>query len=337
MRGTEIGGRLALRAGHARRGRLRSERAAAEQERSETTLFLAGIAELSVIEVEAGRAVRVPRPELGAGDPPHLIAPVGDRLAMWSYDVTSVPLADPAAEPTTLANDGWIFIPAADPDRIWVGFLHRDSPPTERGLEELREIDSAGNVVTRGVVPPDGAWPYAEVGGGLLFQSPRPTLWDPDTGTTIRSWKWEQIGDMGPVTQDLLASSHYESGELVLTDVVSGEQRRIAPPQGGALLAWEGAFSPNGDTLAVPAKTADELGGQTLALVDVASGELELVPGSAVRGGYVFTAWSRDGEAVFLTGGGRGSDREIVAYQLGEARAEPLNVAVGDFYDIAAG
>jgi hypothetical protein len=40
---------------------------------------------------------------------------------------------------------------------------------------------------------------------------------------------------------------------------------------------------------------------------------------------------------VFLTGGGRGWDREIVAYQLGEARAEPLNVAVGDFYDIAAG
>jgi hypothetical protein len=313
------------------------ERATAEQDRTEATVFLTGIGELWVVDVDAERAVRVPRPELGAGDPPHLIAPIGDRLAMWSYDVTSVPLADPAAEPTTLANDGWIFIPAADPDRIWVGFLDRDSPPTERGLEELREIDSAGNVLTRGVAPPDGAWPYAEVGGGLLFQGSRPTLWDPETGRTIHSWEWEQIGDMGPVSGNLLASSEYESGELILTDVVTGEQRRIAPPQGGAFLAWEGAFSPDGATLAVPVKTAGELGGQALTLVDVAAGGAEVVPGSAVRGGYVYTAWSRDGQEVFITGGGPESDREIVAYRLGDARAEPLRVAVGDFYDIAAG
>jgi hypothetical protein len=312
------------------------EGTAREADRSGAKLFLAGASELWVVDVNTERAVRVPRPELGAGDPPHLIATVGERLAMWSYDIAGVPVSNPAAGSTTLAKDAWIFIPAADPDRIWVGFLDRDSPPTVRGLEELREIDSAGNVLTRGVVPPDGAWPYAEVGDGLLFQTQRPMLWDPDTGEVMRTWDWEQIGDMGPVSGNLLASSDYRSGELILTDVVGGEQRRIAPPAGTKFFAWEGAFSPDGETLAVPVKGTEDGGGQTLALLDVSDGGLRLVAGSDVHGAYVFTVWSRDGDEVFLTGGGPESDREIVAYRLGDAEARRLSVTVGAFYDVAA-
>lgn len=302
------------------------------------TVFLAGMGEMWVVDAGSGEVERVAMPQLGAGDPPHLIVAIGDRLAMWDYHVTSVPMSDPSAEPTTIAKHAWIFIPAADPERIWVGFLDPASPATERGLGELREIDSAGNVITAGIEPPDGAWPYAEVGGGLLFQSPRPTLWDPHTGRTLRTWEWDEIGDMGPVVGDLLASSTYRTGELILTDVTTGEQRHIAPPDDFGLLAWEGAFSPDGSTLAVPvAKIGDQNGDQELALVDVGTGDIELVPGARVRGGYVFTAWSRDGSEVFMTGGGPETPRQVVSYTIGDEHSRVLDIGVGDFYDIAVG
>ena len=303
----------------------------------EGTLFLAGMGEMWEVDVASGSVEHVRLPELGAGDPPHLIAAVGDRLALWNYDVTTVPMKDPSAPPQTLARDAWIFIPAANPDRLWVGFLDPDSPATERGLGELREIDSRGDVVTRGVTPPDGAWPYAEVGGALLFQAPKPTLWDPVSGRTLRTWDWDQIGDMGPVSRNLLASDIYKTGELVLTDVTTGQQQRIAPPRGMALLGYDGTFSPDGGTLALPVKQAgDPEADLDLALVDVKTGGIELVPGSRVPTGYVFTAWSSDGDAVFMTGGERFHPRVLVSYRLGDERANTLDVDVGDFYDIAA-
>jgi hypothetical protein len=315
-------------------------RSSPAREQSGATLYLAGINELWKVDVATEQVEHFHMSQIGAGDPPHLISPIGDRLAMWNYDITSVPMADPGAEPTTLAKKGWIFIPAADPDRIWVGFLDPESPATERGLGELQEIDSTGNAVRRGIVPPDGAWPYAEVGGGLLFQGPGPIrLWDPDTGQTMRTWEWEQIGDMGPVSGNLLASDVYKSGVLRLTDVTTGEQRHIAAPDGFELVAWEASFSPDGKTLAVPLETiGDRNAAQQLALLDVETGELELVPGTSVTTGYNLTAWSRDGDEVFLTGGGPESPREIVAYRVGDERATTLDidVDVGDFFDIAA-
>jgi hypothetical protein len=307
------------------------------------TLFLAGTNAMWVVDADDEQVEHLRIPELGAGDPPHLIAPVGDRLALWNYDVASVPAADPSTPPETLAKDGWIFIPAADPDRIWVGFLDPDSPATERGLGELREIDADGDVITRGVKPPEGAWPYAELTGGLLFQGPGPIrLWDPDTDRTVRTYPWHQIGDMGPVSGDLLASCLESCEGLILTDFATGEQRRIAAPEGLAFVAPEASFSPDGTTLAVPVKEAG--GGwksfstydRQLALVDLEDETIEIVAGSQAPPGYVFTAWSSDGGEVFMTGGGPETERVIVSYRAGNEGARRLDVQVGDFYDIAA-
>jgi hypothetical protein len=319
-------------------------KAPSEESSNAPTLFLAGDAELWTVDVDAERAEHLPMPELAAGDPPHAIAAIGDRLALWGYDVAGVPIADPSGSPTTLANDGWIFIPAAEADRIWVGFLDPESPVTERALAELREIDADGNVITRGVEPPHGAWPYAELTSGLLFQGPGPVrLWNPESERTVRTYPWEAIGDMGPVTGDLLASCRESCDELILTDFAAGEQRRIQAPSGLAFVAFEAAFSPDGTTLAVPVKEAG--GGwrsystydRELALVSLESGETEIVTDSTVSAGYVFTAWSPAGDEVFITGGERHAAREIVAYGLGELRARVLDVEVGDFYDIATG
>ncbi|HEX2128754.1 MAG TPA: hypothetical protein VHF58_06010 [Solirubrobacterales bacterium] len=308
------------------------------------TLFLAGMEELWVVDVEAETVERIERPELGAGDPPHLIARVGDRLAMWAYDVRAIPLDDPSTDAEMLARDGWIFIPAADPNRIWVGYLDR-STGGARGLRELREIDANGNAVTRGVVPPDGAWPYAEVAGGLLFQTPKPTLWDPETGRTLRVYGLEELGDMGDVSGDVLASCPGECGNLLFTDLATGKQRSVPAPAGLKYAVWTGEFSPDGETYAVPVLARE--GGwrafsenaQRLALVSVADGTVSIVDGSTVAPGYVFTAWSASGDHVFLTGGGPETAREVVSYQLGTETVDhlDLDLDVGAFYDVAVG
>jgi hypothetical protein len=317
---------------------------AGEENGRGSTLFLAGDGELWAVDVDAERAEHLRMPELAAGDPPHRIAAIGDRLALWGYDVAGVPIADPSGPPTTLANDGWIFILAAEADRIWVGFLDPASPATERALGELREIDADGNVITRGVEPPDGAWPYAELTSGLLLQGPGPVrLWNPESERTVRTYPWEEIGDMGPVTGDLLASCRESCEELILTDFAAAEQRRIRAPSGLAFVAFEAAFSPDAATLAVPVKKAGggwrsySTNDRELALVSLESGETEIVPDSTVSPGYVFTAWSPAGDQVFITGGERRAARDIVAYRLGETRARVLDVEVGDFYDIATG
>jgi hypothetical protein len=308
-----------------------------------STLFLAGVGEMWVVDVEAEQTEHLRMPDqLAAGDPPHRIAVIGDRLALWSYDVTSVPIADPSAPPTTLANDGWIFIPAVDRDRIWVGFLDPESPATERALGELREIDADGEAITRDVKPPHGAWPYAELTSGLLFQGPGPIrLWDPDDQRTVRTYPWDQIGDIGPVSGDLLASCIERCQELILTDFAAGTQRRIAAPDGLALIAPEASFSPDRATLAVPVKQAGHgwksfsTNDWQLALVSLETGDIQIVPESTVSPGYVFTAWSPDGREVFITGGERHAPRDLIAYRLGDDRARVLDVEVGDFYDIA--
>lgn len=307
-------------------------------------LFLAGDGELWVVDVDTERARHLGMPALSAGDPPHRIATVGDRLALWGYDVATVPMADPSAPPKTIAKDGWIFIPAVENDRIWVGFLDPESPATEHGLSELREIDADGTVLRRGIVPPGGAWPYAELTSGLLFQGRGGArLWNPEERRVVRSFDWKEIGDMGPVSGDLLASGGGDHGDLTLTDFASGEQRRIQAPAGFDFVAYEAAFSPDGTTLAGPVKAAGggwrsySESGRKLGLVDVESGETKIVSGSAVPAGYVFTVWAPAGNQVFLTGGERFAGRTIVSYRLDETRARVLDVTVGDFYDVTAG
>jgi len=312
----------------------------------EATLFLAGNSEIWVVDVDKEQVEHLRVPDLGAGDPPHLIESIGDHLALWNYDVTSVPVANPAAPPETIADDGWIFIPAADPSHIWVGFLDADRPRAERALGELREIDGQGNVITSGIEPPGGAWPEVALARGFLFWANDGAirLWDLEQRRTVRTYQREEIGDIpGPVTGDLLASCIGGCKELILTDFETGDQRRIPAPTGRAFMAREAAFSPDGETLAVPVTEATGDAGslyrnpRELGLLSVDTGEIEIVSGSRVQPGYLFTDWMRGGGEVYMTGGGAGTRREIISHRLGEDRARRLAVDVGDFYDVAAG
>jgi hypothetical protein len=304
----------------------------------EARLVLAGAGELWVVDVASGSVRHRRFPQLSGGDPPYWIVRRGDKLVLWSYRTLLLDPGSPAAQPSTLVQDSWIFIPSAAPDRIWVGILDPTSPETERRLKAVREVAIDGQVTVADVRPPEGRWPVAATRSALVFQShgsgqgglDQLELWNPRTGKVLRRLP----GDY-PVASygDLLAWCRQSCARLHLTDVATGEEVEVRPPAGATGFAPEkGVFSSDGRLLAVPVRTGSTW---QLALVDVGAETATRITGAAVQQDYVFVDWAAAGETVFLAGGRRG-DQQIFAYRLGTARARRLPVEVGDFFGMAA-
>jgi hypothetical protein len=304
-------------------------------------LYLTGDEELWIVDVATERVRHAPLRELAAGDAPHRIVRRGGRLVLWGYTTY---VADPGFRrpPRTLVHRSWFFIPSAHPDRVWVAFLDRRSPATVRALRAVREVTAGGRVTVADVRPPGGRWPQRALVSGLLLAAGEAddayALWDPRTRNVVRRLPRRAIGDLGPAYGDVLASCPAPCGALRLTDVRTGARRDVPVPRGFRFEVWEAAFSPDGRQLAAPVRRrgAGERAPQRLALIDRASGTARVVPRSRVVPGYTLVAWSATGRHVFITGGERFGARAISAYRLGTARARALQVAVGDFYDIAA-
>jgi hypothetical protein len=302
-------------------------------------LFLAGDDELWVVEVATGSVHHLELPQLSPGDPPYRILRRGDKLVAWGSDKTY--LLDLVTEPTprVLVNDSWVFIPAASPDRIWVGVVDPKRPATDRRIAAVREVAVDGRVTVADVRPPQGRLPVAATLSGLVFQRPdgQMEVWNPQTGDVVRRLPGEF-----PVAShaNLLAWCRQDCARLHLTDVVTGEDVEVRPPAGTfGFEGYRGAFSPDGKLIAVPVRsdpsptTPDPE--WRLAVVDVAAGTATLVKGASAHG-YVFVDWSPSGTTVFMTGGERFGERTILAYRLGAAGATRLPVRVGDFYGMAA-
>jgi hypothetical protein len=206
-------------------------------------------------------------------------------------------------------------------------------------LRSVREIAADGATTVPDVKPPSRSSPEVALESGLLLATESGTeLWDPHTGQVIRRFSYEEIGDHGPGYGDLLASCTHECQELILTDVASGERQQIKAPPGQTLDVWDGAFSPDGEHLALPLHMSDRDwdGPKQLAVLSLADHELSVIPGSGVPGGYTFVVWSESGDEVFITGGERFKPRVIAFYAIGESAARHLDVEVGDFYGAAA-
>ncbi len=159
-------------------------------------------------------------------------------------------------------------------------------------------------------------------------------VWDPRTGEVTRRLPGAA---MGTTHGDLLAWCDASYETLHVTDVLTGEARAIAPPEGFvAFDCWSGAFSPDSTLLAVPVTGGRGFEAKrTLALVDVERGVVRAVERSEVEPPYVYIAWASTGESVFVSGGER-YERRTLEYRVGDERAVPVPVEVGDFYGMAA-
>jgi hypothetical protein len=281
-------------------------------------LYLAGDNELWIVDADSGRVWHRFSSQLGPGDPPHKVLARGRRIVMGT------PYGDRA-----------FFLPSARRDRVWVVDL-RSSSGTAFAVREVT-IDGETTVAARRM--PNPRWPLGVVRDGLLLEgNGQVMVWDPRTDRVVHHLAFP-AGLMGPAAGDVVtACVDVYCPVLRLIDIDSGRVRVARAPSGTAFEPWAGAFSPDGRLLALALRGPGQPATATrrLALIDVASGRVGVVPGSSVPAGYTLVAWSASGDHVFFTGGDRGGRRVLLGYRLGTRRAHDLDVRVGDFYDLAA-
>jgi hypothetical protein len=258
-------------------------------------VFLGGIEEMWVIDVETERITHVDTP-LHAGDPPFPLIRRGSRLVGWGYSTYVFDPADPGS-PRTLADDSWIYIPSAIDDRVWVGVLDESSPDTVRVLSAVREMDLEGRVTFPDVPPPHGRWPVAATTGGLVFQDEMAAMfiWDPETRRVVH-----RFGPASPVAWqgDRLAWCPIPCEAVRVTNTRTWAEVLItAPPGTTGFVGGLGEFSPGGRFLAVPIQR-DGFAGP--GIVDLATGETRVVLEDGGPG--LFGGWSLAGEYFFTQG-----------------------------------
>jgi hypothetical protein len=217
---------------------------------------------------------------------------------------------------------------------VWVGIV--DEAQDDGRLTAVREVSVDGQVTVPDTRPPDGAWPVAAVDGDLVFQREGELfVWDPSTGQET-----DRLPGQLPVAWQgsLLAWCDAACRSLHVADLASGGRLTVEPPAiATGFEALHGALSPDGSTLAVAVRLGDgQDAGRQLALIDVRTGQLTLVEGAIVPTPYVFVDWAPSGQTVFITGGQHGGDRQVIEYRIGEPAAHIIDVAVGDFFGMAA-
>lgn len=303
------------------------------QARGGPHLFLSGkYGEVWRVDL-AGGVVHAKVPELNPGDPPHHLLARGETLLGWGYETY---LLDPALknEPTELVDDSLFFVASAHEDRVWIAT--EDEDPTTKGLiAAVREITTDGDVTVEDVRPPDGAWPDGAVSAGLLMRPHRDlVVWDPRTDDVV--YRFPAPGDLGPTHGDLVAWCEFGCSELRVTDVTTGTESVIAPPPGfWKFRGWDGAFSPDGATIAVPVSAKGGGKRVQLALVDVGRASARVAPDTETDELFNFVAWSDSGRHVFFTGA-EGDERTIFVYDTKTSEARVVPAEVGEFYDATA-
>jgi hypothetical protein len=243
------------------------------------TLFLADRTPGRLTTLDVGRRrIRVRHlRELAPGDPPYMIAVADKRLVVYGGDRTYA-FGRALREPARDLGESWFFVPSATAGRVWLALLDPRSPPTVRALRGVREVTVTGRAtVAESRRPP--RWPLAAVRNGLVLQGKSLFLWDPASGRIM-----QRLPSVFPVAVRgwRLVSCAQRRDVLSVSDTRSGATAVIRPGAGFRFVAsYDGAFSPDGRLVAVPA--LDRHGGERVALVDLTRRHARLLPGRAAR------------------------------------------------------
>jgi hypothetical protein len=293
------------------------------------TLYLAdtrsGKGLVTIVDVAGARAQTRALSELYPGDPPFTIAIVGGRLVVFGHLRTYAYRLD-LREPPRSLGESWFFIPSAATGRVWLVRLDAHDPHHAHGLGSVREITVTGRVTVAGSSRPPH-WPIAAVDDGLLVQGDTLEVWQPDTGRTIR-----KLPGVFPVaTRHLLSvSCAGDCPVLHVTNTRTGADLQIAPGSGFRFVeSYDGAFSPDGKLVAVPATTGQ--GQSRVAIIKIARHTATLVRGVPLASDYPLIAWASTGWLFYNAGRGR-----LAEYRPGALRATLLHIHVQPFEAIAA-
>jgi hypothetical protein len=282
-----------------------------------TRIVFAWAGELTAVDIEAGTSDTVEVPVLASGN----LVRRGNHL-VFSGDSTTYALdaGTLTADPLVIADDSWFFVPSASPDRVWV--VVRDearSTASHFFFSEVREITAKGEVTATG--PAMGkAWMDGAVEAGVVFESNDDlVVWDPIDQQVVRSFG---NPPMAASHGNLVVWCDAWCPELHLTDVLSGADRTVEPPAGyDRFDGWDGEFTPDGGLFAVPVGNPPRYeGAGAAAIVDVATGDVGVIPGSEEEDGIPGLTWDPTGTRLFLVLGRHGRF-ELRYFDIGADRA----------------
>lgn len=308
-------------------------------------LYLAGLGEIFVVDVESGRAERIEFPALVGGDPANLIEARRDGFVIWSGDQTLFSQFD-LTEPPRSIGESLFFVTGAEPDGVWLVGRQQEGA---KGLGPTGELDTSGGAIVPAARPPAG-YPTAAVGDGLVFEKRGSlAIWDA---------REDEIVDRIPTSGGLVGATRGDT--ISLCDYEGGAELRIASTSSEGILpvatpanvvgvdCRNGEISPDGSLLAAPVVISDRpLGWRAfskapvaLGLVDLRARRLTVVPGTQVPNDYRYARWSPDGSAAFILGRGLDGPREgevdnrIVEYSVASDSTREIDVELGAFYDV---
>jgi hypothetical protein len=248
---------------------------------------------LTRVDVTTGRLVTVRVPQQSPGDPPYGLALAGGRLVVYGRTATFV-LAPTLARPARRLGASWYFVPAAEPGRVWLALLDPHAPETRRDLRAVREVTATGRVVVPAGPRPPSPNLVAATSLGPVFQT-RDALevWDARSGRVVR-----RLPGPFPVAawRTRLAWCREACTTIRVTDVASGRTVVLRPPAGtGFTAAYAGRFAPGGRFLAAP------LAGGRVAVGDLRTRAVRVVPRLRLAAPYAALTWSTDGRWLFAT------------------------------------
>jgi hypothetical protein len=267
-------------------------------------VYFAWPGEITEVDVATGSTHTSTVHDLGGGDPPVYLARLGDRLAFWGNGVSTFDPRHPDAATNSIARGSLIFVPSATPGRIWA--IWKDeaaSTPYRFEFDHLREIDADGNVTVEGPAH-GGEWLDGAVTAGVLLESEDGLIvWDPERSEVVA--RIPDAPSSAATFGNTVVWCVQHCPQFHLTEITTGDDRIVDPPAGYPwFAAWDGTFTPDGSTFAVPVSSTPGSGPDSagaVALVDVASGSvIGIVPGSETTASCCDLSWDSTGGRLYF-------------------------------------
>lgn len=302
---------------------------------SETTLIVRSIERqtergavvseaLRIVDPRTGASTTLPAREFVGGDAQFDVIYTGGQLVFRCSAGACV--LDPKRRDSEPLGEAWCMAPSQTEGRVWLANLDPESPDTVRAMESVREVSVDGEVTVPASRLPPGRWhcPVGSVSSGVLFQEfqdqdSRLIVWDATAGEVVATLA--EASFPAATHGDLIAWCPSRCGpELHITDVRLDREDVIRLEEPFVFgETYDGAFSPDGSTLAVPARREDERRDSRIALVDVERARASVLPS---RLGTRSLVWSRDARELFAIAGAA----TLTAYDLRSGQARTIEL-----------
>ncbi len=235
-----------------------------------------------------------------AGDQPYRLVRVGDALVVGWGEVYAAPLD---GGPSHLLGESTIFIPAAEPERLWL--VDYPGHVQGSGTATYRQVDMSGREIVefQGLSQEEGFPGHGVPNGVALETLSGVAIVDAATGE-IATRYGTRSAFVSDVASNSLAWCEDLCRTMHVTNVMTGDDLAVAVPENlDGYNAREARFSPDGSRLAALAGDDGPTGPDTkaaLVIIDVDTGSADVVSEKALPTPAA-VAWSPDGTQVFAT------------------------------------